>query len=843
MNDNRTSVVGLGQKSGSDGGISYETEIVSSLKLLSKFLIAAVLIFSVSVILAWVFFTPLVQILPTGFSLFKIEVAVAFIFLCLSLWLILANRTSDTFKTVVSIFLSLAVLLIGLVFLSTHVPAGNNLIEDLLVNITRGVIAPSNIPNVPLSTVLNFIFLSISIVLAAGHRFRKASQFFGVVVLLNSIVFLTYRLFGLNGNYGVEIFTPASFILLGISALFVKPEEGITVVIASQSSVGIFARRLMVMALLLPIFVCYLVLMGQKLNYFSINFGLAFLAIFMTFISAFIIWVGTNYLQDATEKKIEEERRISLSQQFSAFSLQLERSKVELETANKDLKDSQERLKTVFDNSPNIVFIRNKQGFYEFINKKFEVVFHVSNDKIRGKTGVGFFPRDVIEGLGVNEGSVFDRGDIVNVEEKMTQDDGVIHTYFVTKFPLFDGSGKPRAVCGIGTDITSIKDYENVLISEKIKKEAILDSVGDGLIATDPGGKLILMNRACQEMTGWNLTDFADGSWTTKVVMEDENNILVVESSRPTTRALTTKEKIFCDSYYYVRKDGSRFPTATTATPIIFHGEVIGAIESFRDITKERELDRAKDEFVSMVSHELKAPMTAIKGGLAVILKGDYGSVGKELGEILTKMFDYVGRLLNLVEDILKVSRIEAGALKPALGKIEIKSVVVGLVDSLQVLASEKNIKLTMEDFSDRDVWADPTLVNQVVTNLISNAIKFTDKGSVTVFSRVNGDYLEICVRDTGVGILLANQGKLFGKFQQIPSNKVGRPQGTGLGLYISRHLARLMGGDLWIDSSEEGKGSVFAFSVPLAPPDPAKEIKNEADKSAVSGQRDSFKN
>ena len=789
----------------SDGNIYYETEVVSSFKAVSKFLNGVVVVVSLAVILGWLVFPSFIDSLPSGYVPFRIEVSFAFLLLSGSLLLLPKNKNPNAVLNGLSFFLSVSALLFGLIGLAQVAPAWRENVGRL------------NLPNLPFLTALNVVLLSLSLLSAPSSTLRKLSQFFGIVVLLTAFASFVRYVFGTSSNTLEDLLTFVLFLFLAISAIFVRPEEGITEGTASQSGVGLVTRRLMVTTALLPVLICYLILVGEKFGFYDGNLGLAFVAVFLTFMLTLIVWVNTNYLNYTFGQALDKERSVSLTNQFKDFSLQLEKSKIELAGKSRDLKEDKGRLKDIFDNSPNLVFIKNKQGFFEFINQKFETVFHVSHVQIRGKTGIGFFPRDILEGLSASDSKVFDQQEIVNVEERVIQEDGVTHTYFVTKFPLLDDQGKPWAVCGIGSDITDLKDYEDVLIQERVKKEAIIDSIGDGLIATDSGGRLILMNKACQEMLGWGFGDFTEKAWAAKVRVEDEAGNFVEEGGRCLIRALKSTRRVFCDEHYYVRKDGSRFPVAIIATPIVFQGSVIGAIETFRDISRERDLERAKSDFVFMVSHELKAPMTAIKGGLAVVLKGDYGALSEPLSDVLKKMSDYVGRLLNLVEDVLSLSRIESGVLKPDVKKIKTDSVILELVNSLKVLSSKKGLDLIINGLSGEEVLADPVLVNEVMTNLISNAIKFTDKGGVKVYSQTDKGYLEICVKDTGIGISPNDQGKLFKKFQQISTPKAGRPPGTGLGLYISREMARLMGGDLWVKSSLEGKGSVFAFSVPLA--------------------------
>ncbi|MCL5003673.1 MAG: PAS domain-containing sensor histidine kinase [Patescibacteria group bacterium] len=477
---------------------------------------------------------------------------------------------------------------------------------------------------------------------------------------------------------------------------------------------------------------------------------------------------------------------------------------------------SEQPFPEVFNASPNIVFIKNKDGYYEFVNRRFAEVFEIKPEEVKGKTGYGFFPRDLVDRWNQDDRKIIDEASIINREEKFFDRRGGLHVYFVTRFPLFDSLGKVASICGIGTDITEIREYQTTLVQDKARMEAVLRSIGEGLVVSDAQGRPTLINPVAESSLGYSISDFGLKSWPQVVRLEDEKGNVVEESARPLIRALGNKQKFFSDQYYFVERGGRRFPAAITAAPIIFQDKIIGAVAAFRDISREKELEQAKDEFVSMVSHELKAPMTSIKMGFDVVLRGDYGQLSSSLKEIIGKMYAYIDRLLDLVEDVLSLSRLESGVYKVTLKDLNMSGVVRETVDSLKILAEKKGVSMTIGNFAEANVRADPALVVEVLTNLLGNAVKFTDRGSIVVSGEVIGKFLEIAVTDTGVGISEVNQTKLFKKFQQVSSSQRGRPSGTGLGLYLSKKLANLMAGDLVLKSSKENRGSVFVLSLPL---------------------------
>lgn len=236
-------------------------------------------------------------------------------------------------------------------------------------------------------------------------------------------------------------------------------------------------------------------------------------------------------------------------------------------------------------------------------------------------------------------------------------------------------------------------------------------------------------------------------------------------------------------------------------------------------VTKSREIDRLKLEFVSVASHELRTPMAAIKGLVAMILEGHYGKLNEELERPLNNVALSTERLISLTNDLLDVSRLDSGKFKLRIINTSLQPIAKEIVENLIVIANKKQIELKIGDLTDRLVRADPDYLRRILQNLVGNAIKFTNHGSVTISSISLKDRVDLMVIDTGVGMSPVDQTKIFEKFQQINSSNRGRPAGTGLGLYISKELAKRMHGNLYLKNSEVGKGSTFVLSLPISKP------------------------
>jgi PAS domain S-box-containing protein len=202
------------------------------------------------------------------------------------------------------------------------------------------------------------------------------------------------------------------------------------------------------------------------------------------------------------------------------------------------------------------------------------------------------------------------------------------------------------------------------LNSEKAKDEALLASIGDGIIATDKNGNIIVINSSAEKMLGVTAGACIGKKWHEIIKMEDRYGKDVLIQNRPLHTALTTNTKISTTSttpYYFVKKDGGKFPVVITATPVILQGEMIGGIEIFRDITIEQEIDRTKSEFVTLASHQLRTPISAISWFTEMLLAGDSGPLTAEQKEQLQQVYESNKRMATLVDALLNVSRLELG--------------------------------------------------------------------------------------------------------------------------------------------------------------------------------------
>lgn len=248
---------------------------------------------------------------------------------------------------------------------------------------------------------------------------------------------------------------------------------------------------------------------------------------------------------------------------------------------------------------------------------------------------------------------------------------------------------------------------------------------------------------------------------------------------------------------------------------------VIGFVMLIEDETEAKVAQRSREEFFTIASHELRTPLTAIQGNAGMLVSSYQDKLPKDVQEMLADINVSSKRLVQIVNDFLEVSRLEQGKIEWKREDFDVMEVVAESVRNLRELAQERGLALNVIPPAGAlpHVRADKIRVEQVLDNLIGNALKFTRQGSTTVSAEAADGFVLVRVTDTGVGISPHNQSLLFRKFQQAGEDMLARDvsQSTGLGLYISRLIVEAMGGSIALEKSEPGKGSVFTFTLPVA--------------------------
>jgi len=349
----------------------------------------------------------------------------------------------------------------------------------------------------------------------------------------------------------------------------------------------------------------------------------------------------------------------------------------------------------------------------------------------------------------------------------------------------------------------------------RLRQDAFLRNIGDGVIALDKRLTITLFNAAASQLTEFSTADALGKPIQGLIKLINEKNEAenIIFLGEPLIFGRTVH---LSQNVQLITKTGKKIAVGISAAPIIeSNGASSGVIVVLRDVSRERELIKMKDEFVSLASHELRTPMTSIDGYVDMIMEGRYGNVSKNLLEPLGYIAQSTERLIRLVNDLLDVGRIETGRTTFNPKQVDLGKLTAKIVQGLQPIAQKKLLKLNINTKRGVKVHVDSDKCEQIINNLIGNALKFTDKGKVTVSVKNKDKFGLVEIEDTGVGISKIEQNKLFVKFHQI-GNYAGRPPGTGLGLYISKQIAQEMGGDVYLVSSKPSVGSKFAIKLPL---------------------------
>lgn len=349
-----------------------------------------------------------------------------------------------------------------------------------------------------------------------------------------------------------------------------------------------------------------------------------------------------------------------------------------------------------------------------------------------------------------------------------------------------------------------------------VEAEALFTSMGDGAITTDEFGKITRVNPAAQQILGYSEAELLDEWLPKKIIAESLDGGVVNLIDRPITKTFLTGKPISAKMYYR-RKDGGKVPVAISASSIIVDGKPLGAIELFRDITLEQEVDRMKSEFISLASHQLRTPLSAIKTYTHMLAEGYMGKLNSSQKKSLNTIISASNRMNELISTLLNITRIESGTIAVTPKMVHMVSIIEEVLPELIVMADAKHITVTLEssDSARNRIKTDALIVKEVITNLVSNAIKYTPNGgTVGIIVQAQRSYVQVEVRDSGWGIPTYAQDQIFSKFFRGQNIVKRETTGTGLGLYLVKGLVDALGGKVWF-TSKESVGTSFFFTLP----------------------------
>jgi len=340
--------------------------------------------------------------------------------------------------------------------------------------------------------------------------------------------------------------------------------------------------------------------------------------------------------------------------------------------------------------------------------------------------------------------------------------------------------------------------------------EAVLEGIGDGVVVADRQLHLLLMNPVASGIFGLDAPPPA--GMPLALVLSSPPFLSLLEE------ALTSQGDIIREVELGRPDHAGRTRTyqALASRMLDANAQARGVVVVLRDVTAQKDLERMKSNFLSVISHELRTPLHSIKGFVDIILMGKTGPVTEIQRDFLSTVQQQTGHLQRLIDDLLEFSRMEAGQIKLRIGPVALGQVVAQVVGKLTPLAGSAGLRLVncvAPDFP--VIEGDQMRLEQVLTNLVENAIKFTPQGGcITIGGEDLGEQVRLWVQDTGIGIPPAELERIFDRFYQVDSGSSRLYRGTGLGLTICRHIVAHHGGRIWAES--DGRhGSTFHFVLP----------------------------
>ncbi len=350
------------------------------------------------------------------------------------------------------------------------------------------------------------------------------------------------------------------------------------------------------------------------------------------------------------------------------------------------------------------------------------------------------------------------------------------------------------------------------IIAERNKTQTIIKNIADGVIVTDPGCRVLILNASAERWLGLREKEAVDQPLS-NFIHEEKMLQLIADATESKTAALPPVE-------ISVKMTGDWRPRdfqARAARVLLEDGDLIGVVTILRDITQQKEIDRMKTELVSMVAHELRSPLTSISGFSELLLDPDLTREQQtEYAGIILKESNRLGDLIN---KFLDISRIESGRIQPKKDTLDLVETVQMVVGNNSYLAAKKNIEVEVHNPDEMaEIWADSGMMEQVFLNLFSNAIKYSPENTrIDIIIRQSESEVITEVHDQGYGIPREALGKIFEKFFRVTEHEAVRANtGTGLGLALVKQIVELHGGYIMVES-EVDRGSVFSVYFPKA--------------------------
>ena len=503
----------------------------------------------------------------------------------------------------------------------------------------------------------------------------------------------------------------------------------------------------------------------------------------------------------------------------------------ESKNAERALIRSENSMRTLVHTIPDLIWLKDTNGTYLNCNPMFERFFGASEDQIKGKSDYDFVDRALADSFRSHDRNAMAAGKPTINEEWITFANDGHRAYLETiKAPTFDSESNLTGILGIGRDITDRKLAEEALRDSEERYRAFFENSMDAILITIPDGRTISANHAACQMFGYSEAELTQLG---REGIADEKDPRLMELLSKRNHLGKARGEIFL-----LRKNGIRFPAEISSALFRNHdGEILTSM-IIRDISdrkhaeeeiikakeKAEESDRLKTAFLANMSHEIRTPMNGILGFTELLKEPKLSS---EEHEAYLGVIEKSGiRLLNIINDIINISKADSGNTEILISDTNINEQIEYIFNFFKPLAEEKNLKI----FSKTSLFHDDALIRTdrekiyaVLTNLVNNAIKFTHSGSIEFGYIKKEGTLEFYVKDTGIGVPISQRELIFERFRQGSESLSRNYEGAGLGLAISKVYIEMLGGRIWVESNHkrlkndisEGKGTIFYFTIP----------------------------
>ncbi|MDP3779364.1 MAG: ATP-binding protein [bacterium] len=349
----------------------------------------------------------------------------------------------------------------------------------------------------------------------------------------------------------------------------------------------------------------------------------------------------------------------------------------------------------------------------------------------------------------------------------------------------------------------------------RAKEETILENIGDGVLAVDRKGSIFLVNTVAERFLGLSAKEMIGKDVLNIINLEDEQGAVPSNGKKPILSTLLGNSPV--SGTYYIKTKKKRFPASFTATSVMVNGRIEGAVVVFRDISREKNLEKLHADFLQLAAHQLRTPLSGIKWLIGTMQKKILGPLTKKQQEYLDDIYKINERMVGLVSDILNTLSLESSSVAAKNRPVLLSDFYKDIAASFEYVAKNRRVKLNTALEADEKliVETDPEILKNIFESLISNAINYSAPGQeVIVGARKETDAVLCFVKDGGIGIPESENEDIFKRFYRASNAKKNKPDGTGLGLYIAKMLAEKIDAEIFFDSKED-KGSTFYVRIP----------------------------